>query len=263
MGSLGIYRSGIITTPKFSKKKQKKDLYYNAPRLFRSHQLSKHLKMANGKKYNDTIVDEKNNIVEMNSDDDIAGVFDIYSHENPYSVLNTIPNVLKDSVNKIPQELREMTVEEMRDLVTPNKTLNQLRLKFWKEYDSIIGQGGRKKMSIPKIIAGICSVPVFRSIMANPTKAAWILTPVSAYSIGVEELMETTLSKLRKKIDSVDINSTKDLSVLLKIFEVFDKRVHGDYKQTKEVTVTSTLAPGNSNEIRHAIEVKKNLLIED
>jgi len=219
--------------------------------------------MANGKKYNDTIVDEKNTIVEIDEDQDIAGVFDIYSNENPFSVLNTVPSVLKDNINNIPQELREMTVEDMRDLVEPNKTLNQLRLKFWKEYDTVIGQGGRKKMSIPRIIAGICSVPVFRSIMANREKAAWILTPVSAYSIGVEELMETTLSKLRKKIDQVDISSPKDLAILLKIFETFDKRVHGDYKQVKEVTVNNNVNTGSSRDIRNSIEVKKNLLIED
>ena len=219
--------------------------------------------MANGKKYNDTIVDEKNNIIEINQDEDIVGVFDIYSHENPYSVINSVPSGLKNNINNIPQELRELTVDELRDLVEPTKTLNQLRLKFWKEYDTVIGLGGKRKMSVTRIIAGVCSIPVFRSIMANREKAAWILAPVSAYSIGVEELMETTLSKLRKKIDSVDINSSKDLAVLLKIFETFDKRVHGDYKQVKEISVKNETVPGSSSDIRGAIEVKKNLLIED
>ena len=225
--------------PNFPKKNKKN----NALGLFRTFPINNHLHMANGRKYNDTIVDEKNNIVEMNVEDPIAGVFDIYDIENPYSVINTVPNVLKNNVVGIPQELRSMTVEELRDLVEPNKTLNQLRLKFWKEYDSVIGRGGNtKKMSIPKIVAGICSVPVFRTIMSNREKAAWILSPVSAYAIGVEELMETTLSKLRKKLDTVDINDTKDLAILLKIFETFDKRVHGDYKQTKEITVKENSA---------------------
>lgn len=218
--------------------------------------------MANGKKYNDTIVDEKNNIIELD-ESDVVGVFDIYSQENPYSVLNSVPNGLRDNIINVPQELRELTVDDLRDLVEPTKTLNQLRLKFWKEYDTVIGLGGKRKMSVTRIIAGVCSVPVFRSIMANREKAAWILAPVSAYSIGVEELMETTLSKLRKKIDQVDISSSKDLAILLKIFETFDKRVHGDYKQVKEVTVNNNVNTGSSSDIRNSLAIKKSLLIED
>ena len=221
--------------------------------------------MTAGRKYNDTIVDEQNNIVTVSeSDTQIENVFDIYDTENSHSVLNTVPPFMKDMVNNIPQELREMTPEELRELVEPNKTLNQLRLRFWKEYDHIIGSSGKKKMSVSRITSGVCSFPIFKKTMANREKAAWILTPVSAYSLGLEELMETTLSKLRKKIDSVDINSAKDLSVLLKIFETFDKRVHGDYKKTVEVRNTgSPLVVGTSSDIRDAIEVKKKLLIDE
>lgn len=216
--------------------------------------------MAGMIKHNTTLTDEENQRIEMFDTENGHLYFDIFSHDNPYSVINTVPKILKQFIDQIPTELREMTTEELREVVKPDKTLNQLRLKFWKEYDYCIG--ARKKMSVLKMSAGTCSVPILKKIMANREKAAWIVTPISAYNLGVEELMETVLHKLREKVDTVDINSSKDLSVLLKIYETFDKRVHGEYKREDTLKIENKASQfQDSSEIKRYIE-QNNLKIE-
>ena len=87
-------------------------------------------------------------------------------------------------------------------------------------------------MRINNIVAGSCSRMVFHRYIKEPEKLAWILTPVQSYQMGVQDLMETCLYKMRQALERLNMDSAKDLSAVMRIYEAFDKRVNGDYKQT-------------------------------
>ena len=163
---------------------------------------------------------------------------DVYSIENSYSVYNLIPTnhtLLRDNIQKVPEEYREMNHYDLRKLLKPGPTLNQLRMNFWTEYDACIGED--RKMLMNNIVAGVCSRNTFRAYTRDPEKLAWILTPIQSYQMGVQDILETCLFKMREGLDNLDIEKAKDVALIMKIYEAFDKRLHGDYAQNIKKTV--------------------------
>tara|TARA_R110002020_G_scaffold65847_2_gene173507 strand:+ start:193 stop:861 length:669 start_codon:yes stop_codon:yes gene_type:complete len=197
---------------------------------------------------------------ELESPDQVH--IDVYDAENPYSVINMCPSIMINPIYSIPEELQEMNNEELRKLVNPDSTLNQIRLRFWHEYDECVFSG-KKAMTMSRVLKGICQPDQFKKILKEHEKLAYILCPVKSYEIQVQDFLETSLFKMRQGLDRIQIESSKDLLAVLKVYEVFDKRVNGDYKQTvnKKVTVENKQV-GNSAEIRNQIGAKKDLLIE-
>lgn len=163
----------------------------------------------------------------------------VYEKDNPYSVYNRLPGnaiFIKGQMDNVPDKYREMDHYNLRNELKPSPTINQLRINFWTEYDMSVGEN--RFLRVNNIIAGVCSVPTFRSHCKDPKKLAWILTPVQSYQSGVQDILETCLHKMRLALDKADVKTTKDLNIVMKIYEAFDKRVHGEYAQKiqKEVT---------------------------
>lgn len=183
---------------------------------------------------------------------------DIYNINNPGSVVNMLASRMQSAVISVPEPLRDMTHDELRKLVKPDSLLTQLRLRFWYAYDEAVFTG--KQISIRSIVNGICIPEVFIRILADKSKLAFILTPIVNYEIQVHDFLETSLHKMRTALDKIEIESSKDLLAVLKVYEVFDKRVNGDYK--KNINKTVTVENKTSEEIRNRIGVKKKLLIE-
>jgi hypothetical protein len=168
----------------------------------------------------------------------------VYDEESPFSVYNLIPDnafFLKEIMKDVPEHFRVMAHYELRKKVKPSPTLNQLRLNFWAEYDRCLD--GKSKIRTNNIIAGVCSRMVFRDYMKDPNKAAWLFTPVQSYTMGVQDVMETCLYKMRQGIENLPMDSVKDVNTILKIYEAFDKRVHGEYTQDIKKTVEYKGAP--------------------
>jgi len=63
---------------------------------------------------------------------------------------------------------------------------------------------------------------------------AWILTPVQSYDTAMDDLMETCLYKMRQAIDKLHMTESKDIQAIMKVYEAFDKRKHGEYTQRIE-----------------------------
>lgn len=163
---------------------------------------------------------------------------DVYSEDNPFSVRNCIPKTFKtiiESMDRVPENMKDRDPFELRDELKPNMTLNQLRINFWTEYDQSLGNGTKMKMN--KIIAGVCTMRTFTFICKKPENIAWILTPVSNYQTGVQDILETCLFKMRQGLEKLDMTDVKHINAVSKIYESFDKRVHGDYVKREEKRV--------------------------
>lgn len=199
---------------------------------------------SQGKKNNRTIIDERE--VSVVNQQGFDRQISVYEHDVEFSVYNLLPSnatYLKERMNQVPDEYREADHYELRKKLKPTPTLNQLRLNFWAEYDRCVELTNvKRKMLLPNIIAGVCSMTVFKTYLNDIEKVAWILTPVQSYNMGVQDILETCLYKMREGLESIDMSSVKDMNTVMKIYEAFDKRVHGDYEQkiTKEVKYTGT-----------------------
>jgi hypothetical protein len=77
-------------------------------------------------------------------------------------------------------------------------------------------------------------VNTFKKIISDPVNMAWILTPVQSYKTGVQDIMETCLYKMREAIKKMPVTEAKDVAALMRVYEAFDKRAHGDYTQKIE-----------------------------
>lgn len=200
--------------------------------------------MANGKKNNRTIIDERD--VTVVNQQGFDRQISVYEHDIEFSVYNLLPSnatFLKERMDQMPDDYREADHYELRKILKPTPTLNQLRLNFWAEYDRCVELGNvTRKILLPNVIAGVCSMRVFKTYLNDIEKVAWILTPVQSYNMGVQDILETCLYKMREGLEKIDMSSVKDMNTVMKIYEAFDKRVHGEYEQkiTKKVEYTGT-----------------------
>jgi len=177
---------------------------------------------------------DENGIIPESNNGIIGASIDVWSISNPQSVVNLLPpsSSLKEYVKTIPDEYKNLSSEDMRELAEPSATLNQLRLSFWGEYDRILGTGNR--MALNNILNGICTINASKKLLSDPVNMAWLMTPIQVYDMQVQEITETLLYKMRTAVGKLKIENTKDLNTLMKMYEMFDKRVHGDYVQKIE-----------------------------
>lgn len=164
---------------------------------------------------------------------------DIYDEENPESVFNMLKSnasYLRERIHTVPEEWRDCDQYTIRNEVNPTPTLNQLRLNFWAEYDRTLGSTNKNaKMNLKNICSGTCSLNLLKSYIDDPMHLAWILTPVQSYNSQAQDVMETAMYKLRQGLEKLEMTDVKELNTVIKIFEGFDKRMHGDYKKQVEV----------------------------
>ncbi len=193
----------------------------------------------------------------------------IFDEEHPGAVLHLLDYRLKGKVVEIPEELRNVATEALRASVNPSPTINRLRLNFWYLYDkTVCANEKNKKIRTPDIYKGICQQGYWEEVVDDPNLLAWIMTPVQSYQRAVEDIMETSLSKLSEVVTkgrlvlpdgSIDM---KLATILIKIYEIFDKRVHGDYtkKIQGHVSHTSTANPATDGPSLTAEEIQKRLI---
>ena len=106
-----------------------------------------------------------------------------------------------------------------------------------------------------RVISGVCSLNLMKTMLSDVNNLAWVLTPIQSYDTQVQEITETCLFKLRQGLEKVKIESVKDLAAVLKVYETFDKRLHGDYVQKKEVKLEGSVEQINTSNINIANEL--------
>lgn len=207
------------------------------------------------------IVDERGEKINYDPEQDERFEIDVYNTENAHSVINMLPPRIKETAKQIDSELKDMNNAELRKLIKPDAMLNQLRLRFWYCFDEAVISG--KKLSVNSICKGICQAQVFSKIVRDPEKLAYILNPVAGYEIQIEEFLETSLYKMRQGLENIEIKDAKDLNAVLKLYEVFDKRINGDYtkKEKKYVKIDNgnNKSSGKSGQFQTSHDVRKYL----
>lgn len=171
---------------------------------------------------------------------------DIWNTDNPRSVINIIPNALRQKFEEAfkarPQYfgLDEKTLWKMLRVegLGLSPTDNRIRMKFWHEYD--LAQHNDKNMNISMVLAGVCSRPYFEAYYAlQPSKVAWLLTPPAGYAAVAEEALAFGMEQLRDmlELDHIDEHGkpmVKLMELKAKIVAMLDMRVRGALVQKIE-----------------------------
>jgi hypothetical protein len=171
------------------------------------------------------------------NDEPIATEFSVEDETNPRSVVcltsqtPSLYNAIKEHLFTHP-EYFEMEYHDLSQKANPSFTLSRLRLSFWNEYENAIQNN--RKMSLGKILAGVCTDTVFRkSILDNPLKMAYILSPPKDYMVTVKEALDAGLDNVRAIVganvflaDGKTLN-VKAAEVVLKAVALLDMRVKG------------------------------------
>ena len=193
------------------------------------------------------IRDEEGLTLAKQEGNEIEISIDVFTKTNPdsvYSLLGGKNLFIKDKMDRLPDEFKERDPYEFRKEVSPSPTLNKLRIAFWTEYDNCFYSG--TKMQMFRVVKGICSLNTLKTLVSDPINLGWILTPVQSYHTGVQDVLETCLYKMREGLENMSVSSAKELTSIMKIYEAFDKRVHGDYR--KEVNINN-VRPEEKNPI--------------
>lgn len=176
----------------------------------------------------------------------IASFADLWNPENPRSVVNMVPDSLRnkfdDAYKKHPDlfglDEKSLHKKLRSNEETPSPTDNRIRLKFWYEYDT--AQVANRKMNMSAVLAGVCSRQFFEDhYVKHPGKVAWLLTPPASYGTIAEEALAFGMEQLRDMLEIPHVDShgkpnTKMMEIKAKIVMMLDLRVKGGITQRIE-----------------------------
>lgn len=191
----------------------------------------------------------------------------IYDKENPYSIIEMVPEWFVRRVEGCSKELLGMEEQELREKLKPTQLQNKLRMAFWVEYDMACRTG--RKMDIRRVYAGLCSKENFVKTVCRSNTMAWILTPVSSYKTSLEEALETGIAQLRKMLEAPLYKDdgtldTAAANVVIKVFTLVEQRVHGSIVQKSEVkslVVQKHVKEGGGGTKAPAIDIDEKLRV--
>jgi len=119
-------------------------------------------------------------------------------------------------------DMTEMGLEE-RFTRTPNDYA--LRKRLWELVDECQLTG--QKISTEAWVRGIVESPyMHQTLINNPFRLAWLLTPLTHHSARYEELFHLVFSKLRKRMSEMEVNDANFASTV-KFLENLSNRVMG------------------------------------
>lgn len=169
--------------------------------------------------------------------------FSLADRADKMSIINLVPDAVGQAIEDALFTQEELFHKEERELwkelrsreQTPSPLDNRLRLKFWTEYDRVLGAGG-KQMIMANVLGGLCSKELFyKKYLTHPHKVAWLVCPPTDYLTKASEALEFGLEQLRDILDmphKIGEGTTAKLDaklaeIKLKIITLLDARVRG------------------------------------
>ena len=155
-------------------------------------------------------------------------------------------------------ELFEMDENELEALLKeegrrPSATDNQLRMRFWLEYDAASARN--RQMEFWRVYSGVCPVEhLHKNVFKRPHTMAWILCPPVSYMSKLEEVLNFGVNELRDIMAHAHVDpisgkiNTRLAEIKLKALMFLDIRVKGAITQKIEQTNKSISLTMQANE---------------
>src|SRR5882724_11109154 len=173
---------------------------------------------------------------------------DLMSRENPRSVVNLLPEKIREKVwehfaahpeyfNKPEGILRQQLKDNHK---APKKIDNVLRLKFWLEYDRVQAFG-LKQLNLSVIMGGVVTKEFFHLwYFREVGHVAWLMCPPINYIACLEEAHYQNLEGLSQianqdVVDEYGKFDHKTAELKIKLFKALDERLHGSIVQHHKV----------------------------
>lgn len=169
----------------------------------------------------------------------VGGPFD---RNDSRSLINIMPREAILTMERVPIPFLYMSEGQLREEVNPGVRLNQIRIAFWKEYDTARAELG--KMTISGMLSFLDGLPTIhvRDALQTPIKLAWILCPPASYDNMLEEALARGLGRINEILsmpfyDKDGETDTKVMELVLKAVAFLDIRKHGMPTQKTEQTI--------------------------
>lgn len=198
----------------------------------------------------------------------------IKDKDDSRSLVNMVSNgAMRDAILACPDDLFEMTEEDLHAKCKPSSTDEMIRMSFWNEYD--LAHTRSRKMDITNVYVRSCTKDYFfKKFITSSFKVAWLLTPPKNYTIMLDVLLNKGLSKLDEIISQPLIQpiidkrgevhyqtDSKLAAVVAKITSDINDRKHGAATQmVKSVSVHHQVNhTQNTEEIKDISDVDKKI----
>ena len=155
---------------------------------------------------------------------------------NPRSIINLVPDTVREAILRVPDEYLAMTSEELEGEFkaagySPNITDKRMRIAFWLEYDRS-QSATAKRMNMGYVYGGLCSRQYFyERFVKDKRRMAWILISPPDYKIATEEALLHGVDRLREILDMpIKVGGkidAKAAAVILETVKFLDTRVKG------------------------------------
>jgi hypothetical protein len=158
--------------------------------------------------------------------------------DNPRSLINLVPEAVRNHINNLPEDFLHLTEEEL-EAMTPNAQWTmvdrRLRTAFWLEYERVQATGGHMVMT--NIFGGTCSKNYFydRVLTCKP-RLGYLLQAPQNYRVATEEALIHGVNRVREILDLPLFTELKDgrrvpdpkvADVIIKAVAMLDMRVKG------------------------------------
>lgn len=196
---------------------------------------------------------------------------DLFAAENPRSVINLVPENLrefvkgyltshKDYFHKTESEL----LQRLRDdSCPPSDTDHAIRYRFWLEYDRTISHG-KAHMTMSNVYSGIVSKAYFFNIFPRRAQhVAWMFCPPTDYIAIMKSVLYNTyrfMAQVSSQHIDIEDLSTKELAELkLKVYREAELRLTGTKLKEVPVQVNIQNIQNNSKELLEKTVVANDL----
>ena len=169
---------------------------------------------------------------------------------NPRSVINITPSTLSTKIAVIPDSIFEMGEDELRIASRATLIDEQLRISFWREYNS--AQDNEKMINLSNVYGPVCSQSHFiKRIITNSHKIAFMLTPPQDYKLRLESMLDFGFAQYEEilRLSNTDAKgnpNTKLIAEKHKIIDTIHQRVMGAIPHridTRNVNLNQELPP--------------------
>lgn len=166
--------------------------------------------------------------------------------EEPRSFINVIPDIMRDAVTLLPQELVGLDEDALLDVLEehykykPTAAVEAMRNNFWMEYDRV-STTKTEVMNQSNIYLGVVSREMFyKMLKESPHALAYILCRSPEYEAVMRGLLNLSTRKIMavlnlplKRADG-SIQDPKVIELVLKAAAMVDLRAKGGYVQRSE-----------------------------
>ncbi len=164
--------------------------------------------------------------------------FHLYDEDNPRSLINIVPDVVKEAMLRLPRHVFDMPEHKLYVSAGKQQVHSVLRLSFWKEYDA--AQAELRKMVLTNIVGRFCDFVTFYKYIRQAYFLAYMLKPPLSYVVMTEEALIHGVGRLREILDMPIVDEkgrpqTRVIDSIIRAVAFLDLRVKGGITQRHEV----------------------------